>query len=197
VVDVGRDLLPSPVLWKFGTWTLSAYGASTGCSRIVTARALANPPRAGVVGRLRRWDLPSRRHPSYAASTCCRFGTFTLRVHEYLQASHNRSERELRRIAVGRKGWLFIGSHDHGEAAGHIFSLVASARVHRLNPEGYLRDLFRVLAHWPRDRYLELAPKYWGQTRARLDVAELAAEIGPLTVPPPLPMPSAEQVLPD
>jgi transposase len=114
-----------------------------------------------------------------------------------LVLENNRSERQLRKIAVGRKGWLFLGSDQHGEAAGHLFSLIASARLHRLDPEGYLRDLFRVLAHWPRDRYLELAPKYWAQTRARLDAAELATEIGPLTVPPPLPIPSGEQVAPD
>lgn len=103
-----------------------------------------------------------------------------------LVLENNRSERELRRIAVGRKAWLFSGSDDHAESAGHLFSLIASARLHRLDPEGYLRDLFRVLAHWPTDRYLELAPKYWATTRARLDPAELAAEIGSITVPPPL-----------
>jgi transposase len=100
---------------------------------------------------------------------------------------NNRSERELRRIAVGRKAWLFVGSDDHATAAGHIFSLIASARLHGLDPEAYLRDLFRVLAHWPRDRYLELAPKYWAATRARLVPTELAREIGDLTVPPLLP----------
>ncbi len=110
-----------------------------------------------------------------------------------LVLENNRSERQLRRIAVGRKGWLFVGSDEHAESAGHIFSLIASARLHRLDPEGYLRDFFRALAHWPRDRYLELAPKYWAQTRTRLDAGELAAEIGPLTVPPRLPMPSGEQ----
>jgi transposase len=110
-----------------------------------------------------------------------------------LVLDNNRSERELRRIAVGRKGWLFVGSDAHGESAGHIFSLVASARLHGLDPEAYLRDLFRVLAHWPRERYLELAPKYWAQTRARLEPAQLAAELGPLTVPPPLPLPAQEQ----
>jgi transposase len=98
---------------------------------------------------------------------------------------NNRSERELRRIAVGRKGWLFVGSDGHGESTGHLFSLIASARLHRLDPESYLRDLFRVLAHWPKNRYLELAPKYWANTRAHLNPVELAAEFGPLTVPPP------------
>ena len=104
-----------------------------------------------------------------------------------LLLDNNRSERQLRRIAVGRKAWLFVGSDDHAQAAGHLFSLIASARLHRLDPETYLRDLFRVLAHWPKDRHLELAPKYWAATRARLDPAELAREIGALTVPPPLP----------
>ncbi|HZF55725.1 MAG TPA: transposase domain-containing protein, partial [Polyangiaceae bacterium] len=83
--------------------------------------------------------------------------------------------------------WLFVGSDDHGQSAGHLLSLIASARLHRIDPEAYLRDLFRVLAHWPRDRYLELAPKYWLATRARLDPDELARDIDSLTVPPPRP----------
>jgi transposase len=101
-----------------------------------------------------------------------------------LEMTNNRSERALRTIAVGRKAWLFVGSDDHAQSAAHIFSLIASARLHRLDPEAYLRDLLRVLAHWPRDRYLELAPKHWTATRARLDPAELDAEIGPLSIPP-------------
>lgn len=104
-----------------------------------------------------------------------------------LVMDNNRSERELRRIAVGRKAWLFVGSDDHAQSAAHLFSLVASARLHGLDPETYLRDFFRVLAHWPRDRYLELCPRYWARTRARLDARELEREIGRLTVPDPIP----------
>jgi transposase len=110
-----------------------------------------------------------------------------------LVMDNNRSERQLRRVAVGRKAWLFCGSDDHATAAGHILSLIASARLHGLDPEAYLRDLFRVLAHWPRDRYLELAPKYWVHTRARLDPAQLLAEIGPLTIPQPQASSTEEQ----
>jgi hypothetical protein len=102
-----------------------------------------------------------------------------------LKLTNNESERELRRVAVGRKAWLFIGSDDHAQAAGNLLTLVASARLHRLDPEAYLRDLFRVLPHWPRDRYLELAPRYWLATRARLDAAQLERELGPLDIPPP------------
>ncbi len=100
-----------------------------------------------------------------------------------LKLTNNDSERELRRIATGRKAWLFVGSTDHGQAAGNLLTLIASARLHGLDSEVYLRDLFRVLPHWPTDRYLELAPKYWLATRARLDDTQLEAELGPLDVP--------------
>ena len=100
-----------------------------------------------------------------------------------LRLDNNASERALRKIAVGRKAWLFVGSDDHAQAAGNLMTLIASARLHGLDPEVYLRDVFRVFPFWPRDRYLELAPKYWLATRARLDAAELEAELGPLTVP--------------
>lgn len=103
-----------------------------------------------------------------------------------LLLDNNRSERELRRIAVGRKAWLFVGSDDHAQSAGHLFTLIASARLHGLEPEAYLRDLIRVLPHWPRERYLELSPKYWSTTRARLVAGELEAELGDISVPPPL-----------
>lgn len=106
-----------------------------------------------------------------------------------LGLDNNRSERALRRVAVGRKNWLFIGSDDHGQAVAAFFSLIASARLFDLDPETYLRDLFRVLPHWPKDRYLELAPKYWSSTRERLDPAELGREVGTLIVPSPTEQP--------
>jgi transposase len=106
-----------------------------------------------------------------------------------LRMENNASERALRPIAVGRNAWLFFGSGDHAQAAANIFSLIASCVLHGLDAESYLADIIRVLPYWPRDRYLELAPKYWARTRARLDEAELKQPIGHVTVPPP----SAEQ----
>ena len=48
--------------------------------------------------------------------------------------------------------------------------------AHGLEPEAYLRDLIRVMPHWPRDRYLGLSPLRWIGTRAALDPDALAAE---------------------
>jgi transposase len=101
-----------------------------------------------------------------------------------LRLENNASERELRAIATGRQAWLFMGSDDHAQAAANIFSLVASCRLHGLDVESYLADVIRVLPYWPRDRYLELAPRYWARTRARLSQKELELPLGRVTVPP-------------
>ena len=102
-----------------------------------------------------------------------------------LRLENNAAERALRPIAAARKSWLFFGSDDHANAAANLFSLVASCKLHRLDPEDYLRDVIRVMPHWPRDRYLELTPLKWAATRARLDPTELAREYGALTIPAP------------
>jgi transposase len=102
-----------------------------------------------------------------------------------LPMTNNASERALRSIAVGRKAWLFMGSDDHAQAAANLFSLIASCQLHGVDPETYLAEIFRVLPYWPRDRYLELAPKYWQLTRARLREDELALLLGHISVPPP------------
>jgi transposase len=97
---------------------------------------------------------------------------------------NTRAERALRKIVVGRKNWMFYGSDTHAEAAAAIFSLIASCRLHRLDPFTYLEEVLRLLAYWPRDRYLELAPARWQATRARLNPDELAMPIGSFAIPP-------------
>ena len=113
-----------------------------------------------------------------------------------LAMTNNHSERALRHIAVGRRAWLFFGTDDHASAAANHFSLIASCELHRLDPETYFAEVIHVLPYWPRDRYLELAPKFWRATRARIPAAELALEIGTITVPPPLPTPDPEEKTP-
>ena len=103
--------------------------------------------------------------------------------------TNNHSERALRGIASGRRVWLFFGSDDHASAAANLLSLIGSSELHRLDPETSIAEIIHVLPFWPRHRYLELSPKYWAATRARIPAAELAVEIGDITVPPPLPSP--------
>ena len=108
-----------------------------------------------------------------------------------LPLDNTRSERALRKIVVGRKAWMFYGSDTHAEAAAAIFSIIASCRLHRLDPFAYLDEVLRVLPYWPRHRYLELAPKTWQATRARLRPEELAAPLSAFEIPAEAALPAA------
>ena len=61
---------------------------------------------------------------------------------------NTRAERALRKIVVGRKNWLFYGSDGHAEGAAAIFSLIATCRLHRVEPQQYLDELMRVSPCW-------------------------------------------------
>lgn len=89
-----------------------------------------------------------------------------------LPLHNNASERALRREAVGRKNWLFVGSDDGAEANATFVSLLASCQLHELEPWAYLRDLFCLLPSWPRHRVLELAPANWNELLKNQDAQQ-------------------------
>jgi transposase len=100
-----------------------------------------------------------------------------------LPLDNTRSERALRKIVVGRKNWMFYGSDHHAESAAALFTIIASCRLHRIEPEQYLDEVLRLLPHWPQERFIELAPKFWKATRDKLDAFELDQPLGPFTIP--------------
>jgi transposase len=63
-----------------------------------------------------------------------------------LSIDNNVSERALRRVAVGRKNWLFAGHDQSAQGQAVLWSLIASAQRHDLDVQLYLRS---VLAHLP------------------------------------------------
>jgi hypothetical protein len=68
---------------------------------------------------------------------------------------------------------MFYGGDSHAESAAAIFSLIASCRLHGVDPQLYLDEVMRLLPYSPKERYLELAPKYWRGTRADLNPVAL------------------------
>jgi transposase len=81
-----------------------------------------------------------------------------------LPIDNNGSERALRREAIGRKNWIFVGSDDAAEVNAAFVSLLASCQLHDIEPWAYLRDLFCLLPSWPVRRVLDLSPLNWKQT---------------------------------
>ncbi len=118
------------------------------------ARALDETPISKAVGYARNHRVALRRF----------LDDGRLPIH------NNWSERELRREAIGRKNWLFLGSDDGGETNATFVSLIASCQLHGLAPEPYLRDLFCIMPGWNAKRVLDLAPSRWTETLTRDDV---------------------------
>ena len=95
-----------------------------------------------------------------------------------LKLDNNTAERQLRRVAVGRKNWLFAGSDEGAERACVLYSLIASCKLHGVNPFDYLRDvLVRVGDHPARD-VLALSPKNWKKPAKDLDATQAVASAG-------------------
>lgn len=92
-----------------------------------------------------------------------------------LPLHNNESELNLRRQAVGRKNWLFVGSDDGARANAVFTSLLASCRMLEVEPWSYLRDVLCLIPRWPAHRLLELAPMNWPETSELPDVRALLA----------------------
>jgi transposase len=82
-----------------------------------------------------------------------------------LRLDNNVSEVELRRQVVGRHNWTFCGSDDGAEWNAIATSLIASCQLHGIEPWAYLRDVLTLQPAWPSNAVLELAPKFWNETR--------------------------------
>lgn len=63
-----------------------------------------------------------------------------------LPIDNNDAERTLRRIALGRKNWMFVGSRAGGERTAVILTVIASAHRHDLDVWAYLREVLERLA---------------------------------------------------
>lgn len=76
------------------------------------------------------------------------------------------AERQLRRVAIGRKNYLFAGSDKGGERLAVGYTVFAMCRMHDVNPFEWATDVIVKLQDgWPRSRLDELLPDVWAKAR--------------------------------
>lgn len=56
------------------------------------------------------------------------------------------AEREMKKIAIGRKNFLFVGSDRGSRTAAVLFSFTSTCQRHNIDPFAYRRD---VIDPWP------------------------------------------------
>jgi hypothetical protein len=76
---------------------------------------------------------------------------------------NNAAERALKRVAIGRKDWLFAGNDRAGQAAATLYSLIASAEGHGLAPQRYLTSVLAKIGATPAGELGQFLPDVWAK----------------------------------
>ncbi len=78
-----------------------------------------------------------------------------------LNIDNNPVENSIRPVAVGRKNYLFAGSHDAAQRAAIFYSLFATCKTHGVNPYDWLKDVLDKLAYCKTNALKALLPQSW------------------------------------
>jgi transposase len=128
-----------PVLGRIKAW-LDDEG------RVVLPRSAM----AGAIGYvLNQWDA------------LCAYAT-----RGFLAIDNNAAERALKRVAIGRKNWLFAGNDHAGQTAATLYSLIASAERHGVDPQRYLTSVLAKIATAPAGELDQFLPDVWKREAA-------------------------------
>ncbi len=88
-------------------------------------------------------------------------------LHGQLQIDNNLIENSIRPIALGRKNYLFAGTHATAQNAAMIYSLFATCKKHGVNPHDWLLDVLRKTNDVNYEgRFSDLLPHRWKMNQA-------------------------------
>lgn len=82
-----------------------------------------------------------------------------------LALDNNYAERALRIIALGRKNFLFAGSHQHAQNLAIMQTIVSTCRLHGVNPYEYIKDVLLRVRGRSKDEVDDLLPWKWAAAR--------------------------------
>jgi transposase len=123
-----------------------------------------------VFEKLKRWAVvthatepPSSDLAKAAAYMLNQWEALTRFLYDgQLSPDNNLTEQQLRAIALGRKNYLFAGSHEAARRTAVLYSITRTCALRGVEPLAYLTDILPKLAGgWPRTRIDELLPGNW------------------------------------
>jgi hypothetical protein len=98
----------------------------------------------------------------------------------FLNIDNNAAERALKRVAIGRKNWLFAGNDNAAASHARLWTLIASAERHGLNPQTYLMSVLAKIGQTPLSELNQFLPDRW-----KADDASEPLPRAPITVSQP------------
>ena len=85
----------------------------------------------------------------------------------HVRIENNLIENAIRPVALGRKNYLFVGSHEGAKRAAIIYSLVTTAKLNNVEPFAYLKDVLTRISDHPHHKLAELLPQNWVRPAAQ------------------------------
>jgi transposase len=78
-----------------------------------------------------------------------------------LNIDNNPVENSIRPVAIGRKNYLFAGSHEAAERSAMLYSFLGTCKLNSINPFIWLQDVLRRISNHPINKIEELLPQNW------------------------------------
>lgn len=75
-----------------------------------------------------------------------------------LEIDNNLVENAIRPVAIGRKNYLFAGSHHGAQRAAMLYSFLGTCKINDVNPFEWLRTTLERIPSYPINRIAELLP---------------------------------------
>jgi transposase len=130
----------APIMRELKTWMLAVY-----------PNVLPSSP----IGKAIAYALPLWDNMQY----------YTL--HGHLQIDNNEIENAIRPIALGRKNYLFAGTHETAQNAAMVYSLFATCKKHGVNPQQWLTYVLLKLNDQDYEgKFSDLIPHRWKNNKS-------------------------------
>jgi transposase len=101
-----------------------------------------------------------------------------------IELTNNRREREIRRLVLGRRNWLFTWLDLGGERTAAVITIAATCIAHDINPRAYLHVITKLIVNgWPQARIRELLPDRILATHPELQLGAVTPDAPLLPVP--------------
>lgn len=164
--EVDRTISALPLAWISQLYDIERRGSTKSIAERTALRRTESQP---ILDRMGQWLAGPLAKSVLPASKLGQALNYVRNHWEALQVyatdgrlpiDNNWVERLMKRVAVGKKNWLFVGSMRAGIRNANLMTLVASAHRHDLDVFEYLRD---VIDHLNRGtaRPAELLPDVW------------------------------------
>lgn len=129
-----------------------------------------------IMSKLHKWMMDQLQNSAVLPKSLLgKAITYTLnlwpRLNEFtkngmLEIDNNLIENKIRPIALGRKNYLFSGSHQAAQRAAMMYSLFAMCSIAEVNPQEWLTDIFNKINDHPINKLHELLPHNWKENQS-------------------------------